>query len=395
MIANAEEDFQWDIEHAFTEPSSKAADPVGKPLPAGHDDMPTIPPAYNAKSIKSDFFDPDKPEEFASPIRETKYWVRVKVDSVFATTSGMVRRRFPGYRHDYSTFDRKDMQSLWRPDDEDNYEDQRRSRQDGCQGRRSGDHTSQHDSPDSRQDRRMSDQDESHRQPDHRSTENLGKRPHNDFREEHEFQDERDSKRQRPFVNHPHVRSGGGVQVPPPPPPPPAPQGIPSRGTPPPQEAVSWVPETVNDAWQPKAGESRELERTDSRLDGNTAADSYPGHHRSLPTGGRHDSGYHSGPSKRRQSSNGDASPSQEKRPSCPSGCEDSGFVRQASRVTSDSPKGKDRARGKEETSSVGSSDLDDLDREMLGMSSGKAAKRNTWARQKKGDISSVPNVYK
>lgn len=102
--SEADEEFSWDLEKAFVEQDSKPADPVGKPLAADWSDEPTIPPAYNAKCVKSSFFDPENPDSLKISVRESKQWHEVKRDPIFRHRRGMVVIRFPGTSHEYFTY---------------------------------------------------------------------------------------------------------------------------------------------------------------------------------------------------------------------------------------------------------------------------------------------------
>lgn len=97
-------DTLWDFEKAFIELDTKPADSVGKPLAAEWNDDPTIPPAYNAKCIKTEYYDPNNPDAFLASVRDTKYWPALKRDPVFRFRSGMVAVQFPGSHHEYFTY---------------------------------------------------------------------------------------------------------------------------------------------------------------------------------------------------------------------------------------------------------------------------------------------------
>ena len=105
-----EEDGEWiygseeDLARVFPEIKAKPADPVGIPLPATHSDAPTIPPAYDAKCVKSDFFNEDNQRESSRPIQETPMWSEARWDPIFKRHAGMVMLRFPGYDADYPTY---------------------------------------------------------------------------------------------------------------------------------------------------------------------------------------------------------------------------------------------------------------------------------------------------
>ena len=100
-----------DLKHIFPETKVKLADPVGIPLPADYTDEPTIPPAYNATCIKSEFFLKDNSQEFVQSIRELACWDALKHDPVFMHYPGMVLRQFPGSEHKYPTYDRSEAPS--------------------------------------------------------------------------------------------------------------------------------------------------------------------------------------------------------------------------------------------------------------------------------------------
>ncbi|POS81089.1 hypothetical protein DHEL01_v200505 [Diaporthe helianthi] len=102
--SEVDDEFSWELETAFIELDTKPGDPVGKPLAADWSDEPTIPPAYNAKCVKSAFCDPEKPESFISSVRESKQWVHVKRDPIFRYRRDMIVIRFPGSSHEYFTY---------------------------------------------------------------------------------------------------------------------------------------------------------------------------------------------------------------------------------------------------------------------------------------------------
>jgi hypothetical protein len=110
-VKPVEENGEWDFEseqdlkHVFAENKTKPADPVGIPLPAEYSDLPTIPPAYNAKCVKSEFFNENNQKEYALPVRATALWSEARWDPVFKTYPGMVMRRFPESDLDYPSYD--------------------------------------------------------------------------------------------------------------------------------------------------------------------------------------------------------------------------------------------------------------------------------------------------
>ncbi|KAJ4417838.1 hypothetical protein N0V85_001668 [Neurospora sp. IMI 360204] len=90
-----------DLQRIFPELDFKPADPVGIPLPATYTDDPTIPPAYNAKCVKSLYFNDQNEKQFAFSIRETSFWSVLKLDPVFKFYPGMIRKRIG--EHEYTT----------------------------------------------------------------------------------------------------------------------------------------------------------------------------------------------------------------------------------------------------------------------------------------------------
>ncbi|KAL2177705.1 uncharacterized protein P884DRAFT_18090 [Thermothelomyces heterothallicus CBS 202.75] len=97
-----------EFKQAFPDVKTKPADPVGIPLPLEYTDEPTIPPAYNATCVKSEFFREDNQKDFGRSIREHPSWATLKNDPVFRHYQGMVVRRFPGSEHEYPSYDPPD-----------------------------------------------------------------------------------------------------------------------------------------------------------------------------------------------------------------------------------------------------------------------------------------------
>ncbi|KAM7211911.1 hypothetical protein V8F06_012721 [Rhypophila decipiens] len=93
-----------DAKHVFLKVETKPADPVGIPLPPEYNDDPTIPPAYNAKSIKFAFLDANDPEAFVKSIRASPHWSLIKQDPVFDEDPGMIMRQFEGCEHEFATY---------------------------------------------------------------------------------------------------------------------------------------------------------------------------------------------------------------------------------------------------------------------------------------------------
>jgi hypothetical protein len=92
----------------FPEIKTKPADPVGIPLPPTYTEDPTIPPAYNATCVKSEYFREDNRTEFARSIRQHKSWPTVRQDPAFSVFDGMITRRFPGNEFDYPSYKMSD-----------------------------------------------------------------------------------------------------------------------------------------------------------------------------------------------------------------------------------------------------------------------------------------------
>ncbi|KAK4144524.1 uncharacterized protein C8A04DRAFT_11368 [Dichotomopilus funicola] len=97
-----------ELKLVFPEIQTTPADPVGIPLRAEYNEDPTIPPAYNATCVKSDWFREDNQKEFVRSIREHPSWATLKDDPVFKHFSGMVSRSFSGYEHQYFSYDASD-----------------------------------------------------------------------------------------------------------------------------------------------------------------------------------------------------------------------------------------------------------------------------------------------
>ncbi|KAK5661168.1 hypothetical protein OQA88_11059 [Cercophora sp. LCS_1] len=94
-----------DMKLIFTDHETKNADPVGIPLPAEYSDAPTIPPAYDAKCIKSQYFNEDNVEEFVAPIRSTPRWSKARWELEFKKFPGMKSKRFPESDIDYDVYE--------------------------------------------------------------------------------------------------------------------------------------------------------------------------------------------------------------------------------------------------------------------------------------------------
>ncbi|KAI1079151.1 hypothetical protein F5B20DRAFT_545157 [Whalleya microplaca] len=70
-----EDDFDWELQAIFKEPQlDDKVDAVAAPLPTQYTEDVTIPPAFDAKSLKSKYINPTNVDDFALSIRDTKEW---------------------------------------------------------------------------------------------------------------------------------------------------------------------------------------------------------------------------------------------------------------------------------------------------------------------------------
>ncbi|KAI1393997.1 uncharacterized protein F4822DRAFT_33359 [Hypoxylon trugodes] len=74
-LKNNDEEFDWDEQTIFLElPLESKVDPIAAPLPTNYSEEVMIPPAFDAKSLKSRFISPRNIDDFAQGIRETRDW---------------------------------------------------------------------------------------------------------------------------------------------------------------------------------------------------------------------------------------------------------------------------------------------------------------------------------
>ncbi|KLU81377.1 hypothetical protein MAPG_00467 [Magnaporthiopsis poae ATCC 64411] len=99
-----DDEFEWELQAAFAQRPAKPADAVGRPLPNEYNDAPTIPPAFDSNSIRSEFFSADNCTGFLRSIRDSKFWDKAKNDPAFLAWPGMVRCRFPNNPHEYPSY---------------------------------------------------------------------------------------------------------------------------------------------------------------------------------------------------------------------------------------------------------------------------------------------------
>ena len=76
----SDEDFEWELKAIFNVADIHPSDPIAKSLPYLYDEDVLLPPAFGATMVQSEFVTEDNAEEFAKPIRETKYWAGVQYD---------------------------------------------------------------------------------------------------------------------------------------------------------------------------------------------------------------------------------------------------------------------------------------------------------------------------
>lgn len=78
------EDFSWDERTIFLElPLSSKVDPIAAPLPTQYFEDIMIPPAFDAKSLKSRYITPRNVDDFAQSIRETRDWQVMQHHPIF------------------------------------------------------------------------------------------------------------------------------------------------------------------------------------------------------------------------------------------------------------------------------------------------------------------------
>ncbi|KAH6632367.1 hypothetical protein F5144DRAFT_250003 [Chaetomium tenue] len=80
------------------------ADPVGIPISDKYSDDATIPPAYDATCVKSEYFQEDNQKDFVRSIREHPSWSKLRNDPVFKHYPGMATRHFPDCEHEYPSY---------------------------------------------------------------------------------------------------------------------------------------------------------------------------------------------------------------------------------------------------------------------------------------------------
>jgi hypothetical protein len=77
-------EFEWELEHIFTEPKQHPADPIGYPLPITYYEEPILPPAYDAEAIICKYVRPTNRDVFTRDVRLSLHWPSLKSDPVFS-----------------------------------------------------------------------------------------------------------------------------------------------------------------------------------------------------------------------------------------------------------------------------------------------------------------------
>lgn len=75
VLDKSDDEFSWDERTIFLDPpASSKVDPIAAPLPTHYSEDVMIPPAFDAKSLKSRYITPRNVDDFAQSIRETRDW---------------------------------------------------------------------------------------------------------------------------------------------------------------------------------------------------------------------------------------------------------------------------------------------------------------------------------
>ncbi|KAI2467171.1 hypothetical protein F4781DRAFT_325001 [Annulohypoxylon bovei var. microspora] len=84
VLDKDDEDSSWDEQTVFQEPPSAIkVDPIAAPLPTDYSEDVMIPPAFDAKALKSRFITPRNVDDFAQSVRETRDWQVMQYHPVF------------------------------------------------------------------------------------------------------------------------------------------------------------------------------------------------------------------------------------------------------------------------------------------------------------------------
>ncbi|KAI1804181.1 hypothetical protein F4811DRAFT_302258 [Daldinia bambusicola] len=102
------EDLSWDERTIFLElPLSSKVDPIAAPLPTQYFEDVMIPPAFDAKALKSRYITPRNIDDFAQSIRETRDWQIMKHHPLFLDPTEIRLEKL----NDYNRAIDKDMHS--------------------------------------------------------------------------------------------------------------------------------------------------------------------------------------------------------------------------------------------------------------------------------------------
>ncbi|KAK3943326.1 hypothetical protein QBC46DRAFT_456898 [Diplogelasinospora grovesii] len=281
-----------DLKIVFAENKTKEADPVGIPLTCKWNDEPTIPPAYNATCIKSEFFNENNQKEFVASIRESSLWARVRLDPVFKRFPGMIMRRFSTNEHEYPTYHPSPPPSpsavIKLPP---RYQIDRHALKDMSETQnmenniRSGRNGPDHSSPANRR-KRDSSAHSHDRSRDSWVTGSLTtKRSYDDHHQEKDDRVRKKARNSPSPVETPRVQKHARATTPP------------RRITPSPDKHP-----IGRDAWSPQTGDTRRIASSDHHRDNRSPASREDSRETRAPYSSnlRHDSGYHSGQSHER-----------------------------------------------------------------------------------------------
>ncbi|KAI1856815.1 hypothetical protein JX265_011456 [Neoarthrinium moseri] len=93
-----DEDFQWELEKAFAEaPSDHKADAIAEPLPGDYSEDILLPPAFDAKCVKSKYATSANLDDFALSIRDTNQWSKYRQHPAFLEPSEVSLQSLDAY----------------------------------------------------------------------------------------------------------------------------------------------------------------------------------------------------------------------------------------------------------------------------------------------------------
>ncbi|KAI1095041.1 hypothetical protein F5B19DRAFT_489934 [Rostrohypoxylon terebratum] len=113
ILEKDEEDLSWDERTIFQEPlSTIKVDPIAAPLPSEYSEDVMIPPAFDAKALKSQFITPHNVDDFSQSIRETRDWQVMQYHPVFLNPEEIcvekLREYFKAAKKDFSRYNQRD-----------------------------------------------------------------------------------------------------------------------------------------------------------------------------------------------------------------------------------------------------------------------------------------------